>query len=103
MQQQVNPPTPIVLISFFTFVILFSSLFVIVPVVIGIVSVVVAAVELMLSSNNVSGDFSNVALGTFLWRLAGWPFVHWLITAIVVVVGTAAFVLVTRVINKDRK
>jgi len=99
MNPQVKPPKPATLLTFFTFMALAGSLFIILPVVLGLLAVVVASVELMVASNNVSGDFSNIVIGDVLWRLAGLPYEHWIVFAGIVVLGTAGFVGFTRLVN----
>lgn len=100
--EKTNPPKPLTLLAFFTFIVFSGTFFVILPVVFGLLSVFSASVELMLSPNNVSGDFSNIVIGQFLWDLAWFPFTNWLITLGIVIVGTAGFVMFTKYVNKKK-
>lgn len=101
MQQRVDPPRPVILLAFFTFVVLFLSMFIILPVVFGVASMVAASIELMFASNNVSGDFSGIVVGKLLWWLAGLPYGHLIIASVLIVLGTVGFVVFTKMVNKE--
>jgi len=99
MKKQVEPPKPITLLAFFSFVMLAGGMFFLMPVLVGIASLVVAALEIT-GSNAISGDFSSIMFGTMLWKVASWPFYHWIVSSSIVVVGTAFLVFVTAAINR---
>jgi len=99
MIKKVKPPKPVTVLTLFTFVVLAGIVFVIIPLVLGLLSVVVGALETM-GSNNISGDFSNIVFGNLLWGLAGVPFVHWVLASLFVVVCTLLFVIITVVVDK---
>lgn len=99
MKKHVEPPRPITLLAFFSFIMLAVSMFVFMPLFVGIVALVVAAFEIA-GSNAVSGDFSSIMFGTVLWKIASWPFYHWIVSSSIVVVGTVFLIFVTVAINR---
>ncbi|MFH0752780.1 MAG: hypothetical protein V1914_04270 [archaeon] len=99
MIKKVKPPKPVSVLALFTFVVLAGVMFVVLPVVLGLLSVGVGALEAM-GSNNISGDFSNIVFGNLLWGFAGVPFAHWFLASLFVVVCTLLFVIITVVVSK---
>jgi len=100
MKKQVEPPRPVTLLAFFSFIFLAGGMFVVMPILFGVASLGVASFEIAGSDSVVSGDFNAIVFGTVLWKVASWPFRHWIASSSVVVVGTLLFVLVTSAVNR---
>lgn len=99
MHKEVNPK-PFTVLALFTFAILASTVFIVLPAILSLASLAVASVELKLSPDNVSGDFSNIVFGSFLLNLSSLSYRHWIGASAFVLVSTFFFMSVTYVINK---
>ncbi len=100
MKKRVEPPRPLTLLIFFSFIGFAVSAYILIPLLFGAASLVVTALEIANKGSGVSGDFNGVVMGDILWHVATWPFRHWIISPMVVVAVILIFVGFTALVNR---